>query len=180
MWGLLKPIFKPYEYWPSEACCCNSAYRLRYWNLTSLKTNVLSRKLVATVLTVYGIETFMMPSIVSPYWTVATVLTVYGIETSRFNIFTVTIFFKLQQCLPFTVLKLIIHTMIFANCMVGCNSAYRLRYWNDILVALPTLNSTIWLQQCLPFTVLKLHNDLEEVKNILVLQQCLPFTVLKQ
>ena len=35
---------------------------------------------------------------------VATVLTVYGIET--FDEFSVTISFKLQQCLPFTVLKL--------------------------------------------------------------------------
>ena len=37
---------------------------------------------VATVLTVYGIETYL-PSVISPYNTslVATVLTVYGIET---------------------------------------------------------------------------------------------------
>ena len=35
---------------------------------------------VATVLTVYGIETWMLKLVVNPF-TVATVLTVYGIET---------------------------------------------------------------------------------------------------
>ena len=38
------------------------------------------RPAVATVLTVYGIETFMA-SMISSYSSVATVLTVYGIET---------------------------------------------------------------------------------------------------
>ena len=82
---------------------------------------------------------------------VATVLTVYGIET--LNIFHLIKFiFKLQQCLPFTVLKRLNYAevvfpydalvatvltvygietlygfigLFYAN---GCNSAYRLRY----------------------------------------------------
>ena len=61
---------------------------------------------VATVLTVYGIETLYLAAmfIYDFFVSVATVLTVYGIETevedgpSTTNI-------KLQQYLPFTVLK---------------------------------------------------------------------------
>ena len=41
---------------------------------------------------------------------------------------------KLQQCLPFTVLKLkdidVFCIDIVDNNILGCNSAYRLRYWN--------------------------------------------------
>ena len=63
---------------------CNSAYRLRYWNW-SLLTDTSNRPLkVATVLTVYGIETRI--SLCREYiWIicVATVLTVYGIETQN-------------------------------------------------------------------------------------------------
>ena len=59
--------------------------------------------LVATVLTVYGIETSTNSSL-PDFKLVATVLTVYGIETVVFgaaNLSSV----MLQQCLPFTVLK---------------------------------------------------------------------------
>jgi len=41
-------------------------------------------------------------------YAVATVLTVYGIETSKYFSITSTHYLKLQQCLPFTVLKRII------------------------------------------------------------------------
>ena len=86
---------------------------------------------VATVLTVYGIETDTPRSnlTTSPAWSVATVLTVYGIETNLefhihriillvatvltvYGIETSTVIFSriyskmLQQYLPFTVLKL--------------------------------------------------------------------------
>ena len=61
---------------------------------------------VATVLTVYGIETSRELLHYAEY-SVATVLTVYGIETS-FLIETcwITDTVQLQQYLPFTVLKL--------------------------------------------------------------------------
>ena len=40
-------------------------------------------------------------------------------------------FSRLQQCLPFTVLKLnLIFYSFFFNFLLSCNSAYRLRYWN--------------------------------------------------
>ena len=59
---------------------------------------------VATVLTVYGIETGLNGNIV-PCWGVATVLTVYGIETSRRFYSLLLPLRTLQQYLPFTVLK---------------------------------------------------------------------------
>ena len=60
--------------------CCNSTYRLRYWNLIS-RIKLCSGIPVATVLTVYGIETVLKNNLPSQSKKVATVLTVYGIET---------------------------------------------------------------------------------------------------
>ena len=63
---------------------------------------------VATVLTVYGIETEYLDLINSAifFGSVATVLTVYGIETTTLPNNNIKILAKLQQYLPFTVLKL--------------------------------------------------------------------------
>ena len=61
---------------------------------------------VATVLTVYGIETLMILLMAISLLFVATVLTVYGIETQcRFD-YLDSRWCRLQQYLPFTVLKL--------------------------------------------------------------------------
>ena len=63
--------------------------------------------MVATVLTVYGIETLGL--VVDLYHCsiqVATVLTVYGIETPLLRHTATNSSTKLQQYLPFTVLKL--------------------------------------------------------------------------
>ena len=60
---------------------------------------------------------------------VATVLTVYGIETVRIPFRIFNYFIELQQCLPFTVLKLeILLIGELINSPLSCNSAYRLRY----------------------------------------------------
>ena len=58
---------------------------------------------------------------------VATVLTVYGIETSTIYYHADNSWCWLQQCLPFTVLK---RTCSNTKCayISSCNSAYRLRY----------------------------------------------------
>ena len=57
---------------------------------------------------------------------VATVLTVYGIETMQ--ALTQTVMNRmLQQCLPFTVLKHVICNETL-DTFSSCNSAYRLRY----------------------------------------------------
>ena len=67
----------------------------------SLRTNK-----VATVLTVYGIETWKASvDQRMGQLSVATVLTVYGIETATYTVAPPTN--TLQQYLPFTVLKLI-------------------------------------------------------------------------
>ena len=108
--------------------CRNSTYRLRYWNMlkasdkkvrisnksqqylpfTVLKLHqdvvLLTLYLVATVLTVYGIETTNSFHKNFSCNHVATVLTVYGIETTA-----------------------IVNT---ANFFISRNSTYRLRYWN--------------------------------------------------
>ena len=60
--------------------------------------------------------------------TVATVLTVYGIETLKKRGIAGTIVFTLQQYLPFTVLKPISIGTENVRHNVCCNSTYRLRY----------------------------------------------------
>ena len=59
---------------------------------------------------------------------VATVLTVYGIETSSSLRLVYSFIFSLQQYLPFTVLKLICSGMFIICGNARCNSTYRLRY----------------------------------------------------
>ena len=78
----------------------------------------------------------------------------------------------LQQCLPFTVLKLQMAPLVMLF-ITSCNSAYRLRYWNAINIVKWITLSDIQLQQCLPFTVLK------QSKRILaVFKFCFVATVL--
>ena len=123
---------------------------LKLYSLMTSHTDFFN---VATVLTVYGIETFQKPvfqfiawelqqylpfTVLKPYRSatrliavliVATVLTVYGIETHYFSPFKYSLPILLQQYLPFTVLKRVSHSA-FASIMSS-------------------------LQQYLPFTVLK-------------------------
>ena len=72
--------------------------------LSPMNTGLL-RYAVATAPTVYGIETFRI-LVYSILLQVATAPTVYGIETTLIQRRTHLKFFKLQQHLPFTVLKL--------------------------------------------------------------------------
>ena len=74
--------------------------------LSPMNTGFL-RHAVATVLTVYGIETFKNCNYILDFsQMVATVLTVYGIETLVAYSESIRSLIVLQQCLPFTVLKL--------------------------------------------------------------------------
>ena len=146
---------------------CNSTYRLRYWNVNRSSCYGYDHRYpVATVLTVYGIETikilltidssnkarlqqYLPFTVLKPFhffrfaeritfsmlqqylpftvlkqsylrlqrWIlfllVATVLTVYGIETGvGSRIFSWFCHDELQQYLPFTVLKLLLHIVI--------------------------------------------------------------------
>ena len=110
------------------AVCCNSAYRLRYWNpalITLSLPNVvpLQQYLPFTVL-----KLELQAPTVAAVVKVATVLTVYGIETKQMDDNILEKFYQLQQHLPLAVLK---HFIVIANyCrLTGCNSAYLLRYW---------------------------------------------------
>ena len=88
---------------------------------------------------------------------VATVLTVYGIETRRFN-FVNSFDLELQQCLPFTVLKLISIKDIVSTTsrLQQCLPFTVLKL--DIIFSQST--TSLPLQQCLPFTVLKLKSTI--------------------
>ena len=69
---------------------------------------------VATVLTVYGIETITEQQRQFRDY-VATVLTVYGIETRTFKLLQCAKILQLQQSLPFTVLKLSIFNIFIVS-----------------------------------------------------------------
>ena len=86
---------------------CNSAYRLRYWNGNDAESlQYLPKNRVATALTACGIET--VPSRTADE-----------------------LFKRLQQRLPLAVLKHNIKKIPNTNIVSCCNSAYRLRYWNN-------------------------------------------------
>ena len=138
VWGFLKSIFKPHEYWLSRTRCCNSTYRLRYWNFPSSCDSNCTCYIVAIVLTVYGIETIKHHKQYDNQLHVAIVLTVYGIETQFRNCF-IFDYSMLQQCLPFTVLKRFNHFHIWWDIIESCNSAYRLRYWNHKMLLMVRL-----------------------------------------
>ena len=135
--------------------CCNSPYRLRYWNLLTFADGNTDSISVATALTVYGIETPLV---------------------SFFSEIT----YKLQQPLPFTVLKLIKHDL------EGCGSWYAGVATALTVYGIETCpsgrtktSSSSVLQQPLPFTVLKRGMYYALRNNSVALQQPLPFTVLK-
>ena len=113
-----------------DLSCCNSTYRLRYWNLpTNWVILPLNWYWVATVLTVYGIETYVL----FLEHKVLKVLSCNSTYRLRYwnggagSLYSGDA--KLQQYLPFTVLK-------------QQNKRKRLNYF-------------LKLQQYLPFTVLK-------------------------
>ena len=142
MWGFLKPNFKPHEYWLSRTRCCNSTYRLRYWNSTNLLPKSFNT-IVATAPTVYGIET--QQSLLEPLeLRVATAPTVYGIETLLVNKYNTTILLRCNSTYRlryWNVIPIIISNLL----LLSCNSTYRLRYWNN--------SSTIFTLISLPFFV---------------------------
>ena len=114
---------------------------------------------------------------------VATVPTVYGIETLIF-IPQINILRTLQQYLPFTVLKLnCVVFLISTTFFVCCNSTYRLRYWNSFTFELKGKARIPLAHGCNSTYRLRYWNydQLTPVFTILMfmLQQYLPFTVLK-
>ena len=113
--------------------CCNSAYRLRYWNYPHLMIRrfwhwhtVLQQCLPLAVLKL-GIMAIQSLAKSIP---VATVPTACGIETLKIPPYSQKECYLLQQCLPLAVLKRVWPWLLLSFRKLGCNSAYRLRYWN--------------------------------------------------
>ena len=108
---------------------CNSTYRLRYWNWTRYSTiiNTASDKL-------------------QQYLPLAVLKQSIDIRAEAQAMV------KLQQYLPLAVLKREISAT--SKREAGCNSTYRLRYWNA-RSNFSWVSKSILLQQYLPFTVLK-------------------------
>ena len=109
--------------------CCNSTYRLRYWNIAIAKRLNASRS-VATVLTVYGIETSVCNCFFYSNLQLQQYLPFTVLKLVTANLIDLIVSASLQQHLPFTVLKLL-------------NGDFFFHIVNDML------------QQYLPFTVLK-------------------------
>ena len=138
--------------------CCNSAYRLRYWNGSWLQHKATLQE-VATVLTACGIETLadncIMVTGTDYLLQQCLPLAVLKLLSQKFTVIDISIKLQqclplavlkheethtevtpapeeLQQCLPLAVLKLVFHLTIKQK-FQSCNSAYRLRYWNQVL-----------------------------------------------
>ena len=108
---------------------CNSTYRLRYWNVTTDCIALISPLWLQQHLpfTVLKLETCKIHLCTDSL--VATVLTVYGIETVLYRLYYGRYDpWLLQQHLPFTVLKLTFIGMIYIYIYVCCNSTYHLRH----------------------------------------------------
>ena len=114
----------------SERCCCNSAYRLRYWNAKDTTAPFFKTKFRCN--SAYRLR----------YWNLAWLL-----------------------------------SMMWPAC--SCNSAYRLRYWNLVTIASP-----IWICPTVAtvLTACGIETITEIVSIVIIynkLQQCLPLAVLK-
>ena len=160
---------------------CNSAYRLRYWNgSTNSEWSRATYRLVATVLTACGIETFFSscknssrPAIV------ATVLTACGIETTLFSQRTPSL--GPSSCNSAYRLRYwnSVNCILTFNFLSSCNSAYRLRYWNSFCSG-PAIAMSLSLR-CNSAYRLRYWNSprkrLPHIANQCGLQQHLPLAV---
>ena len=159
---------------------CNSTYRLRYWNpLNPLNLADLPSVSVATVLTVYGIETLLLPLLFSfcfPCCNSTYRLRYWNLRSKFWSNTPIFFFCNNNYHLGSWNSKVGPLRSFAALC---CNSTYRLRYWNIAMTATIFSHNIILLQQYLPFTVLKLDERAVVEERSPTLQQYLPFTVLK-
>ena len=127
---------------PKQKNCCNSTYRLRYWN-QFVATTLLNPTPVATVLTVYGIETFQTEDYLLIWNDVATVLTVYGIETRRyFRKYRHLQWYRVATVLTVYGIETYLASSGSSKAFSSCNSTYRLRYWNTTSQCTPNTSSS--------------------------------------
>ena len=122
--------------------CCNSAYRLRYWNKKEFfRINQRIHYRLQQCLPLAVLKPFEFGPCHIRLTGVATVLTACGIETMN-------------------------QRRVGELWSISCNSAYRLRYWNKLYRLQRVLYPTR-LQQCLPLAVLKQHHLLTWTLNYL-------------
>ena len=112
--------------------CCNSTYRLRYWNLDIdiVKEVFCFTRCNSTYRLRYWNKPWLFglrsPNLKLQQYFPLAVLKLLEIVGTRG-----TEVFSLQQYLPLAVLKLIIIIIRCRIIMSSCNSTYRLRYWNN-------------------------------------------------
>ena len=85
----------------------------------------------------------------------------------------------MQQCLPFTVLKLAARETIGVPNLLSVATVLTVYGIETTKKHTSKRPSPDRLQQCLPFTVLKRKSMVKDICMDTLLQQCLPFTVLK-
>ena len=134
---------------------CNSAYRLRYWNTSSLiicsPDSELQQCLPFTVLKLLQTQNCIQWALqrLQQYLPFTVLKRTFMPNCNWMR--------TLQQYLPLAVLKLYITIEHTHTVFISCNSTCRLRYWNIVLIVNTACNTVMMLQQCLPFTVLKLR-----------------------
>ena len=137
------------------------------------------RDTVATVLTVYGIETKNSFSRCSRLFYLLQQYLPFTVLKPSNHPITSFVIGVLQQYLPFTVLKLWHFPSYSIVSAVRCNSTYRLRYWN--LYGLLVIHAENYFMVATVLTVYGIETKIyiAIVYSHTTLQQYLPFTVLK-
>ena len=152
---------------------CNSTYRLRYWNVTLLKTmNCFYNSCNSTYRLRYWnikIPTSNKPFLPLQQYLPLAVLKLHAVVQS--------LKFKLQQYLPLAVLKLSLGFVQPCDVFLGCNSTYRLRYWNSMFFNCSLLN--FFVATVLTACGIETVNPNTIFWRVLTLQQYLPLAVLK-
>ena len=98
------------------------------------------RDTVATVPTVYGIETWIYGSIFSWLPSLQQYLPFTVLKLDDILYMYLSLLGKLQQYLPFTVLKPYVDNLVALPIFNSCNSTYRLRYWNNSITWIVSIN----------------------------------------
>ena len=157
-----------------------------FWLFTVLKPPtipVIFWTWVAIVLTACGIETTLLDPVLNSF--------TLGCNSSYrlryWNVYSITCYQSciscwLQQYLPLAVLKLVVRhlSIIQPGIPISCNSAYRLRYWNNSATPAFTFSKPIRVATVLTVYGIETSYHICVCKRQLMLQQYLPFTVLKR
>ena len=168
------------ELWSSTTFgSCNSAYRLRYWNFRVDNDTFQKECQVATVLTACGIETLSDSTFSCSISAVATVLTACGIETMLHQLHKSLQAKEVATVLTACGIETIQLDSFLVHSFYCCNSAYRLRYWNvrEFFAVAQLVGVGCNSAYRLRYWNKQLSLLIPSKKDML--QQCLPLAVLK-